>query len=448
MTKLAGPKEVLERHAAVSELRARHDLRERVASAGRSSVFTFRPRTMQSWVGEISSQPKLPAWLHPAAPAVVLVLAAIPFLYWFGYIGLYNVWFLLAAWLVIEGLFSYPFVKRVQFISESADAPSAELPILADLLEIIERQQFASPLLVAIVNRVQRKGSPASRRVRRLYRFVRLLLWRNFFGPLSLLLWGTQFATAIDRWHRRHGSDLLEWISAIAEFEALVSLSTYAFEHQADVFPEFAGETLFDAEALGHPLLDESMCVRNDVRLDAASRFLIVSGSNMSGKSTFLRAVGANAVLARVGAPVRCASLRLSEIELTAAIRLQDSLADGQSHFFAEMQRLRRIIDLAAERPVLFIVDEIMSGTNSKDRRIAAEWVMSALVHRGAIGLITTHDLTLTEIASNGLPGRNVYFEDSGEGGQLHFDYKLRAGLLTHSNALNIVRMLGINASG
>lgn len=447
MKNLAGREEVLSRHTAISELRERHDVRESVAAAGRSSAFTLRPRTIRSWVREISSQPRLPAWIHTAALAIVLVLAGIPFLYWLGHIGLTNVWFVLGAWVAVEGAFAYCFAKRVQFVSESADSPSVELPILIDLLEIVERERFSSPLLVSIARRVRRVGTPASREMRRLYRLVRLLQWRNTLGPfLWFLLWGTQFSTAIDRWHRRHGSDLLEWIGAIAEFEALLSLSAYAFEHPADVFPEFVGETpLFDAVALGHPLLDEGICVRNDVRLDGGSRFLIVSGSNMSGKSTFLRAVGANAVLARMGAPVRCHRMRLCLLEVAAAIRVQDSLADGQSHFFAEMQRLRRIIDVAAEMPLLFVIDEIMSGTNSKDRRIAAEWVMSALVRRGAIGLITTHDLTLTEIASNGLPGHNVYFEDSGEGGKLNFDYKLRSGLLTRSNALNIVRMLGID---
>lgn len=442
----AGQEKVLARHAAISELRDRHAVREQVAAAGRSSVFTLRPRAIQSWVSEISSQRRLPSWVHVTALAVVLVLAGIPFLYWFGYVSLQNLWFLLAVWVGVEGAFAYPFAKQVQSISESAESPSVELPILADLLEIIEHEQFVSPALVSIARRVRRNGNPASREVRRLHGLVRMLLWRNTLGPLSLLLWGTQFSTAIDRWHRRLGSNLLEWISAIADFEALVSLSAYSFEHPADVFPEFVSETpVFDARALGHPLLGEGVCVRNDVRLDNDSRFLIVSGSNMSGKSTFLRAVGANAVLAQMGAPVRCAVLRLSELKIAAAIRVQDSLADGQSHFFAEMQRLRRIIDLAAEGPVLFVVDEIMSGTNSKDRRIATEWVISALVRRGAIGLITTHDLTLTEIASNGLPGRNVCFEDSGEGGKLNFDYKLRQGLLTRSNALNIVRMLGID---
>lgn len=239
---------------------------------------------------------------------------------------------------------------------------------------------------------------------------------------------------------------MLEWLAAFGESERLLSPSPSAYDHPRDVFPEISEQgPCFEAEGLGHPLLDESICVPNDVDLGESVRFLIVSGSNMSGKSTFLRALGLNAVLAWMGAPVRSARLRLSKLEIAAAIRVQDSLTDGRSHFFAEMQRLRRMIDRAGDGPLLFMADEIMSGTNSHDRRIASEWVIRALVRRQAIGLITTHDLTLTEIATNGLPGRNVYFEDSGEAGKLNFDYKLHSGLLTHSNALNIVRMLGMN---
>jgi MutS domain V len=447
MKNLAGREEALARQAAIAELRDHRELRESVASAGSSTVFTLRPRTIRTWVDEISSRAPLPRWLHAAGLAIVVAFAATPFLYWFRWVDPRTVWLALGGWLAVELAFSAIFMKRVQFIMESVDSPSAELPIVVDLLEVIERGAFRSPKLIAIANRVKRGSVPASREVLRLLRLVRLLRARNLLVLLSALLWCTQFTAAIDRWHRRHGADLSEWITAIGEFEALVFLGAYAFEHPADPFPEFVDESpLFDAESLGHPLLDEDTCVRNDIRLSGDVRFLIVSGSNMSGKSTFLRAVGANAVLAWMGAPVRCKRLRISALAVAAAIRVQDSLADGQSHFFAEMKRLRRMIDLAAAGPLLFLIDEIMSGTNSRDRRVAAEWVMRALVHKGAIGLITTHDLTLTEIASNGLAGRNVYFEDSGEAGQLHFDYKLRSGLLTHSNALNIVRMLGIDA--
>jgi DNA mismatch repair ATPase MutS len=148
-----------------------------------------------------------------------------------------------------------------------------------------------------------------------------------------------------------------------------------------------------------------------------------------------------------MGAPVRCAKFQISPLTIGAAIRVEDSLVDGRSHFLSEMQRLRRMIETAGERPLLFLADEIMNGTNSHDRRIAAEWVVRALILRGAIGLITTHDLALTELASNDLPGGNAHFEDSGEDGELLFDYKLRPGLLTRSNALNIARMLGIDAA-
>ncbi len=263
-----------------------------------------------------------------------------------------------------------------------------------------------------------------------------------------VLLWGTRFTIVVDRWRRRNGTSMLDWLAALGEFEALNSLAAYTFEHPLDVFPEIVEQgPVLDAEGLGHPLLDENTCVRNDVYLGGETQFLIVSGSNMSGKSTFLRAVGLNAVLAWMGGPVRCAKFRVSPVTVGAAIRIQDSLVDGRSHFLAEMQRLRRMIDLANVKPLLYLADEIMSGTNSRDRRIAAEWVVRALVLRGAIGLITTHDLALTEIASNGLPGENVFFEDTGEAGTLHFDYKLRRGLLTHSNALNIAHMLGIDTA-
>ena len=198
---------------------------------------------------------------------------------------------------------------------------------------------------------------------------------------------------------------------------------------------------------MGHPLLDENIAVRNDAQLGRETQFLIVSGSNMSGKSTFIRAIGLNAVLAWMGAPVRCTKLRISPSRSARRSEFKIPWWMASRIFSAEMHRLRRMIDMAGGEPLLYLADEIMSGTNSHDRRIATEWVIRALVLRHAIGVIRTHDLALTEIASTGLAGQNVYFEDSGEGGNLHFDYKLRRGLLTHSNALNIAHMLGIDTA-
>jgi DNA mismatch repair ATPase MutS len=253
---------------------------------------------------------------------------------------------------------------------------------------------------------------------------------------------------AIERWRQQHGAEMVAWVEALGQFEALLSISTYSYEHPNHRFPELVEEgPLFEAQGQGHPLLPENVCVRNDVQLNSTLRFLIVSGSNMSGKSTFLRAIGLNAVLAFLGAPVCSASLRLCPVSLGAAIPVQDSIVDGRSHFLTEMYRLRRMIEAAEHGPLLFLSDEIMGGTNSHGRRIATEWVIRALVLRGAIGAVTAHDLALTEIAANGLPGCNVHFADSGEAGNLCFDYKLRPGVLAHSNASNIAHILGIDAA-
>ena len=174
---------------------------------------------------------------------------------------------------------------------------------------------------------------------------------------------------------------------------------------------------------------------------------LLVSGSNMSGKSTLLRAVGINVVLAMAGAPVRARSLRLTPLRLGASIRINDSLQEGSSRFYAEITRLRKIFDLAGGQPALmFLLDELLQGTNSKDRRIGAEGVVRALVERGAVGLISTHDLALTEIG--GLPDgylHNVHFQDELENGRMQFDYRLREGVVTRSNGLELMRSIGLD---
>jgi DNA mismatch repair ATPase MutS len=348
---------------------------------------------------------------------------------------------------LLEILYALVFFIRVRAVAASLGSISIELPIVTEIFAIVERERFSSARLIEIAEQLKR----GSQQVRRLNWLIRLLKLRDdpYFTIFSyVLLWGTQFTMAIEQWRNSNGADLLDLLAALGEFEALNSLAAYAYEHPQDVFPEVSERgPVFDAQGLAHPLLDETVVVRNDMQLGGDTKFLIVSGSNMSGKSTVLRAVGLNAVLAWMGGPVRCTKLCLSSMVLGAAIRLQDSVVDGRSHFLAEMQRLRRMVDVANTHPLLYLADEIMSGTNSKDRRIATEWVIRALVLRGAIGLITTHDLALTEIASNGLPGQNVYFEDTGEAGTLYFDYKLRFGLLTRSNALNIAHMLGIDAA-
>jgi DNA mismatch repair ATPase MutS len=257
-------------------------------------------------------------------------------------------------------------------------------------------------------------------------------------------MYSVQLAFAAECWRNAHGSALRTWANAIGEIEALLSLATYSFEHPADPLPEFTeGAASFEAEELGHPLVPAEICVRNNVSVGGETRVLLVSGSNMSGKSTLLRAIGLNVVLAMAGAPVRARRLQLTPLRVGASIRVNDSLQEGSSRFYAEITRLRQIFDLAGGNPpLMFLLDELLQGTNSKDRRIGAEGIVRALVKRGAIGLVSTHDLALTDMGEGHL--RNIHFQDELKNGRMIFDYKLREGVVTKSNGLELMRSIGL----
>jgi DNA mismatch repair ATPase MutS len=256
-----------------------------------------------------------------------------------------------------------------------------------------------------------------------------------------------QVAFAAERWRQSHGGTLRLWIDAIGQMEALLSLAAYSFEHSADPFPQFTGDpATFEAQELGHPLVPAQLCVRNNVSIQGETRILLVSGSNMSGKSTLLRAIGMNVVLAMAGAPVRARHLTLTPLQVGASIRVNDSLQEGSSRFYAEITRLRQIFDLAGGNPpLLFLLDELLQGTNSNDRRIGAEGIVRALVNRRAIGLVSTHDLALTDIGGS-VAGhlQNVHFQDELANGRITFDYKLRDGIVTKSNGLELMRSIGL----
>jgi DNA mismatch repair ATPase MutS len=263
------------------------------------------------------------------------------------------------------------------------------------------------------------------------------------------ILWTPWWAVRVEDWRRKSGPAVRRWLSAIGEIEALCSLASHAFEHPRDCFPELIERAPFlYAEAAAHPLLPEDRAVCNSIRIggeDAPSLY-VVSGSNMSGKSTFLRTLGVNSVLAQAGSVVRAERFQLSRLAVCASIRVSDSLQGGISRFYAEILRLRQILDESREgRPVFFLVDEFLHGTNSHDRRIGAEALVRSLVERGAIGLITTHDLALAQIAE-ALRDRaaNVHFEDHIENGKILFDYVMRPGVVRKSNAIELMRSVGL----
>ncbi|MDR3634189.1 MAG: DNA mismatch repair protein MutS [Isosphaeraceae bacterium] len=436
---------IVARQAAVEELRPRLDLRESLDLLGDDVRAGVDPDALAKW----GRTPRSGIHRLMRAFAVALtVLAIVATLFW-AFRSEGGTLFLIV--LTAEIVFVLATRRRVAETFAGLELRTHDLVLLASLLETLERESFQAEALTSVRSALQTEGIPASQAIAHLGRLVQQLsmMKNQFFAPFGfVVLWPFHFAIAIDRWRARFGPAIGGWLLAIGEFESLGALASYAFENPGDSFPELVAEgAWYQAESLGHPLIPLSSCVRNDIALGGETRVALISGSNMSGKSTLLRAVGVNAVLALAGAPVRARKLRLSRLAIGATLRIQDSLQAGRSRFYAEITRIRQVVDLAGGPiPLLFLLDEILHGTNSHDRRIGAESIVRGLIDRGAIGLVTTHDLALTEFADELAPrGLNVHFEDHFENGTMCFDYVMRPGVVRKSNALALMRAVGLD---
>lgn len=317
----------------------------------------------------------------------------------------------------------------------------------------IERERFSDDLLRELASGIAMadggERALVSHRLaalERLYGFAEAR--RTQFHPVLnlLLLWDLFFLFRIERWRLRHGAAVVRWVEALADLEALAALAGLAHDRPEYAFPRFSeGPPRFVARALGHPLLDAP--VRNDFALEGPGRALLITGSNMSGKSTLLRAVGVNAVLALAGGPVCAEALELSELVVLTSMRVKDSLERGVSYFYAEVQRLKALLDAAQAHGgrALFLLDEVLLGTNTRERQLASRQVLLLLLETGAIGAVTTHDLSLTQLEEDlGGRVRNGHFRDLLIDERMTFDYKLRPGVVETSNALRVMRAVGI----
>jgi hypothetical protein len=437
--------EVRARQEAVAELRDQPDLREELWRAAGTVSLEVRAGPLEGWLAAPAAP--LPHWPRLVAPLLALAgLAAIAALVIFGQlVGAFAV-------LVVDLLFTQQYRRLVAEVGRVVQHRADELKAVAALAGLVEGRSFTGVRLRALQESLRSGAWPARRAVLALSRRVEWFESRRnaFYALLSApLLVTTQLAFAIEAWRRRHGSAAAGWLQAIGELEALSSLATYAFEHPEQPFPEVVGDEegpLFEGRALAHPLLPAETRVGNDVSLDPTTRLWLVTGSNMSGKSTLLRTVGTAAVMALAGAPVVAQKLRLSRLHIGATLRTSDSLQAGVSRFFAEIQRLRSIVALSEASPLtLFLLDEILHGTNSQDRLAGATAIVQALVSRGSIGLVTTHDLVLARIVDQlGSAARNVHFEDVIEEGRLSFDYQLRPGVVTRGNAMALMKLVGL----
>ncbi|PWU02542.1 MAG: DNA mismatch repair protein MutS [Terriglobia bacterium] len=454
----ADPPVVRARQEAVEELRPRVDLREDLAVLAEEARTGVDPAGLAAW-GEaldlLPSSGRMLLWVFTVTGAAGLAALVILLLYLASAVHLAETTAALLRDLFLlvlfgNGLYYHRLRQRVSGIVSGVEEAAHGLALLSQVLIRLEREQFGARLLQDLRAALETAGEPPSQRIGKLRRLMEYLDSRDnvFVRVVEIfILWTPHVAYAVETWRRHSGPTVRRWLTATGEIEALCSLASHAFEHPDDSFPEFADQGPFlHAEAIGHPLLAQDRVVRNDVEIGGDTRLLVVSGSNMSGKSTLLRTLGVNAVLAQAGAPVRARRLLLSPLAIGASIRVADSLQGGVSRFYAEILRIRQILDLTAGKlPVLFLIDEFLHGTNSHDRRVGAEALVRSLVNRGAAGLITTHDLALAHIAEV-LDGQaaNVHFEDHIEDGQIHFDYRMHPGVVKKSNALELMRSVGL----
>lgn len=478
----AAPAVVRARQAAVEELTPNLDLREDLAVLGDDARAAVDARALAAWG---AGPPAFDSRVLLAAGRIASVAGTLALAAGFAYAlaaarsldisaGVQSLlgWYFVAA-VVGVALVQLRIQPAAAQVFEGIDSAARHVALLGGLLARLETERFRAPHLAALRARLDVAGEPPSRQVARLTRLMEQVDSRhNAFARLFgfFVVWDVHLAHAVERWRLASGPKLGTWLDTVGEMEALVSLAGYRFERPGDVWPELLdAPPRFEAEGVAHPLLN-ARAVANDVLLDGRPQVLVLSGSNMSGKSTLLRAIGVNTVLAQAGAPVRARRLRMSPLAVGASIRILDSLQDGSSRFHAEIVRLRAILartsppapspdntssrdDAApdappAALPVLFLIDECLHGTNSHDRRIGADAVVRSLVERGAVGLVTTHDLALTAITDAlGPRAENVHFTDHFTNGKLRFDYTLRAGVVGKGNALELMRSVGFDVS-
>lgn len=346
---------------------------------------------------------------------------------------------------------SFGIIKRATYIQETYGKQLKSLNGYARLIALAKAEDWKSAGMLELMERFNLNGQSPVQALQQLSKELdRLDLRNNQF--LYVLLEGSIFfqlqeIVRIERWKVRYGQHISEWLETVGELDALCSLGTFAYNHPQYTYPELTEKPFyFLATQMGHPLMPVSQCVKNDATIPSRPFFLIITGANMAGKSTYLRTIGVNYLLACVGAPVCCERLKLHPNQLITSLRTSDSLSDNESYFFAELKRLKRIIDLLNQGQQLFIIlDEILKGTNSMDKQKGSFDLIRQFMQMKANGIIATHDLLLGSLIKQ-FPEeiRNYCFEADIKDNELTFSYKLREGVAQNMNACFLMKKMGI----
>jgi hypothetical protein len=445
----ASPDETLHRQAAIAELAAHDEWREQFAAHGVLALGA-REREIDAFLG----------WAEGAGPfgryapllrAVTLIIPG-------------SMWLLIAldassGWwmvpLVLGVILSFALAKTIYLELDRAGAGQQALGRYAAIFEHVATANVEATPLRDLRARLSAGDVAAPTCMRRLNRILGFGELRTsaallHFPIQAATLWDFHVLFALDAWRRMAGPRVRDWMAAIADVDALSALAAARRDNPAWTTPVISQRPVLTAQSLGHPLIAAGRRVANDVEVGPPGTLLLVTGSNMSGKSTLLRSIGLNAVLAQTGGSVCASAFQMPPLDLQTSIRIQDSLELGLSYFMAALARLKGVVD-AAERPrnarvLLYLLDEILQGTNSAERGIAVQGVARHLLAANAIGIMTTHDLSLAGEEPLKSSARLVHFtEIVDEAGGMRFDYRLREGIATSRNALRLMRMIGID---
>ena len=462
----APPGEIVRRQEAVAELAPELDLRQQLEVRTRPmekhapSVDKFL-----SWAEDRGWLVERPWLVWPARVLPFLTIAALVHcLIRFGELpaGIPITQAVMPTWqlgllLVVNITLAYALGSRLLAGFERLEAREKEFQLYADALALIPERSYRSSILQGIAADLAPQGRPAHRWMEVLQGRIGLANARHsgllHFFLQTFLLWDFHSLYLLEAWQRDAGPHVRRWLQALGDFEALSALAGLRHDHPGWAFPRVEeGQDRFAARSLGHPLLPGDRRVSNDVEVGPAGTFLLVTGSNMSGKSTLLRSIGVNAVLAQAGGPVCAEELRMPPLTLATSILVEDSLADGVSFFLAELKRIRGVVDVAdrshAEgRTLLYLLDEVLRGTNSHERQVAVRRVILHLLRQGAIGAVSTHDLQIAEIPELAEAVRPVHFRETlhpGGDPPMTFDHRMRPGVATTTNALLLMELVGL----
>ena len=438
---------ILQRQEAIRELGAQTEWRQELQALGAAKKIQLATRhRLQNWFEEENRFINNRSWslLRYLLPGIILSAVALNIFDVFS--NPVRNYFLLAS-----ALIAFYISKKVTPLHQQVSKMADELDVLSESIHLIEQTTFKTPFLQQLQTRFRQQNGSASAKLKQLKRILeRLDLRFNIvvFVPLDVLLqWDLQQVIALENWKQQNRKNVLEWFNALGAFEAVNSLSTISFNHPGWCFPVFKEDHFFmEGNDIGHPLINPSKRVNNPVKIDNNGELMLVTGSNMAGKSTYLRSIGINTILAMAGAPVCAKYFCLSPVQIISSMRIADNLEESTSTFYAELKKLKTVIDKVNNNEKVFILlDEILRGTNSLDRHTGSVALVKQLIKHNAAGIIATHDVELAKMKT-GYPANilNYHFDVQVSNDELYFDYRLKEGICTSMNASILMKKIGI----